>query len=237
MPTVFRIDHVDLTNLPSHWAIQEPEVVAIPTAGGMGKVVYVPITPPIISVTWGGENANYQVLQELKDRRALTPKHVISFSRETGSGLYHRDVIIPPISWGQGEGPVLDTFTLDMQEIRDHAGYTVMEFYVSGTITTGDGKATFTVPAAGQVYYVEGIIGNKGTGTGQTRIQVRKSPATDFLSTPGDFTVGGNNRLINQVLIASPTFVANDVINIDVDTIPSGADSADMQIFVYFLFT
>jgi hypothetical protein len=233
----FYIDYTVLAYPPTHWQVQETDSAAVPTAGGFGKVVYVPMTPPVISVTWGGDNFHYGVVAELKLRRALTPRHVISFTKENGLGLYHRDVVIPPISWGQGPGLVVDTFTVDMEEIRSNAGYPFMEFYVSGTITTGDGKATFVAPAAGTIVAVTGIIGTLGTGAGQTRIQVSRG-ATDYLSTPGDFVVaGGNHNLVNQVLIGSPTFTAGDTIEIDVDGIPAGANSANFQIYVFFSFT
>ena len=143
--TVLKIDQVSVTNRPSHWGVREPEDVATPTAG-YGKVIYVPRTPGVVSLTWGGENAIAAVIDELRTKRGQVPQHVLSLTKEGGTGLYHRNVVIPQVSWSQGPGAVVDTFTLDCQEYRPVPCLAVFELYRPGTIAVADGVAKFRPP-------------------------------------------------------------------------------------------
>ncbi len=103
----------------------------------------------------------------------------------------------------------------------------------TGTVSTGDDKDRWKAPFAGKVCSVTGSIVSLGTGTGQTRIQIRRDSADDLLSTRGDFVVGGVKRLVNQVIDESQKrFIAGTVFHLDVDTIPSNANSSGVLIRV-----
>jgi len=105
-----------------------------------------------------------------------------------------------------------------------------VSFIVEGTIVTGDGQSQWEAPYAGEIVAVEGFIANVGTVGGQTRIQI-SCGATDYLTTEGDFVqASGTGLMENAVLAVNPTFDAGDIIELDIDTVPTGTDSADLHI-------
>ena len=230
MAFIVKIDNVALTNPPSHVQTVEPSYVATQTAG-YGKIVYVPIGPGQVQLQWGGEVAVPAVVAELRTKRVAIPQHMLSWTKETGSGLYHRNVIMPVATYGQGPGAAIDTFTMTFEEYRPFPSLAVWEFWVPGTIAVGDGKAKVKVPAGGRIMKVGGYIGTLGTGAGQTKVQVSNG-ATDYLSTRGDFIVASATGLMeNAVLATSPTFNRGDTLELDVDTIPANSDSANLSVW------
>ncbi|KKN82083.1 hypothetical protein LCGC14_0313500 [marine sediment metagenome] len=228
----FKIDNVAMTNPPARWRIGEPAVVSTPTSAH-GKIIQVLLIPGVISATWGEQNAVIAAIAELRAKRGMIARHVLSFTKEGGTGLYHRNVVIPLISVGQGDGGVVETFSLDFEEYNPFPALAVWEFYIDGTIVTGDGKAKIKMPAGGRILKVKGFIEDVGTGAGQTRIQVSNG-ATDYLTTRGDFVVASATGLLeNQVLAASPTFDRNDTLELDVDGIPGNSDSKELLVTVF----
>jgi len=106
-------------------------------------------------------------------------------------------------------------------------------FILSGTITTGDGKAKWEAPFAGEITAVDGFIKTLGTGAGtSTDIQISNG-STDYLTTVGAFEVdSGTNLLESQVLAENPTFDADDVIEIDVDAVSTSPGDAVIRVWV-----
>lgn len=236
MAFIVKVDSVELTNRPGHVLTSEPQPVATPTAG-RGKVIYQPETPGRVELQWGRDAAIAAVIAELRARRGSQPCHVLSWTKETGVGYYHRNVVIPPISYGQGAstGTGIDSLTLLLEEYRPSPSLAVLEFWVPGTIAVGDGKAKIKAPAGGRILKVDGYIGPLGTGAGQTRVQISNG-ATDYLSTRGDFVVASATGLMeNAVLAASPTFNRGDTLELDVDAIPANSDSANLQVLIYVI--
>jgi len=226
-----KLDNVALTNNPSHVLVAEPQPTATPTAG-YGKIVYVPRIPGQVQLQWGGEVAVPAVVAELRAKRGSVPQHMLSWTKETGVGLYHRNVVMPIIAYGQGPGAAIDTFTLTLEEYRSFPELTLWEFWVPNTIVVGDGQAKIKMPAGGRIMKVGGYIGTLGTGAGQTRVQVSNG-ATDYLSTPGDFVVASATGLMeNAALVASPTFNRGDTLELDVDTIPANSNSANLSVWL-----
>lgn len=229
-----KIDNTTLTNMPSHWRVVEAEPSAMPTAG-YGKIIHVPLVPGRLEWRWGDEVAVPAVVAELRSRRGSTPHHMVSWTKETGdtTGLYHRNVVIPIIAYGQAPGTQIDRFTLAMECYRPSPALAAFDFWLPGTIATGDGQAKILTPAGGRIIAVDGYIDDYGSGTGQTRVQVSNS-ATDYLSTRGDFVVASATSLMeNAVLAASPTFNRGETLELDIDAIPSGSDSSGLQVVVY----
>jgi len=225
-----KIDNVELVNLPSHVQVVEPQPTATPTAG-YGKIIYVPRIPGQVQLRWGDEAAIAAVVAELRTKRGSVPQHMLSWTKETGTGLYHRNVVMPLIAYGQGPGTAIDTFTLELEEYRPFPELTLWEFWVPNTIVVGDGQAKIKMPAGGRIMKVGGYIGTLGTGAGQTRVQVSNG-ATDYLSTSGDFVVASATGLMeNAVLVALPTFNRGDTLELDIDTIPANSDSANLSVW------
>lgn len=226
-----KIDQVTLTNLPYRIVAEEPQPVAMPTAG-YGKIVYVPRHPGALRLLWGQEDAAPAVVAELRTRRGQVPQHVISWTKETGTALYHRNVVIPFVPYAQ-TGPTVDSFELLCEEYRPNPSLSVIELWLPGTIATGDGKAKILTPAGGRIVKVDGCIATLGTGAGQTRVQVSNG-ATDYLTTRGDFVVASATNLMeNQVLSATATFNRGDTIELDIDSIPGDSNSANAQVLLY----
>jgi len=224
-----KVDNVALTNNPSHVLVDEPRPTATPTAG-YGKIIYVPRIPGQVQLQWGGEVAVPAIVAELRSKRGSVPQHMLSWTKETGVGLYHRNVVMPVIAYGQGPGAAIDTFTLSLEEYRPFPSLAMWEFWIPGTIVVGDGKAKIKMPAGGRIMKVDGYIGTLGTGAGQTRIQISNG-ATDYLSTRGDFVVASATGLMENAVLASlPTFNRGDTLELDVDTIPANSDSANLSV-------
>ncbi|MFH1603484.1 MAG: hypothetical protein ABIH03_06220 [Pseudomonadota bacterium] len=231
MSFTVKLDNVVLANNPSHVLTVEPQPTATPTAG-YGKIVYVPRIPGQVQLRWGDEAAIPAVVAELRTKRGSVPQHMLSWTKETGTGLYHRNVVMPLVAYGQGPGTAIDTFTLELEGYRPFPALAVWEFWVPGVIAVGDGKAKIKMPAGGRIMKVGGYIGTLGTGAGQTRVQVSNG-ATDYLSTSGDFVVASATGLMeNAVLATSPTFNRGDTLELDVDTIPANSDSANLSVWL-----
>lgn len=228
-----KIDNVALTNEPTHIQVVEPEPVASPTAG-LAKVVVQPLVPGRIELRWGDVTAAKAAVNELRTKRGNRMQHVLSWTKESNTGTYYRNVVIPLIGYGQDTGAAVDPFTLVMEEIRAMPALAAVELWRPGTITVADGVVKWRAPAGGRILAVDGFIGTTGTVNGQTRVQISNG-STDYLSTRGDFTWNGNGLMANHVLAASPTFNRNDTIELDIDTIPGGSDSANLQVLLYVI--
>ncbi len=235
MATTVRVDNVDLdadTVMPTQVRVIPPDPVVYP-GPGTGKVVVQPLTPPVIELSWGPDIAPREVVAALKAARGRRLVHVLSWTNEDETGIYHANVMIPEIGYGQGPHQQgVDPFTLRCEVINPMPGLVTAELYVPGVLTTGDGKAKWKTPAGGRILKVGGYIGTLGTGTGQTRVQVSNGD-TDYLSTRGDFVVASGTGLMeNAVLAASPTFNRSETIELDIDTIPGNSDGADLQVWL-----
>ena len=233
-----KINQVVLTNQPSHWAVIPPQDTVEATAGA-GKIVTSPLVPPDIELRWGQEGTDPAVIAELKAKRGMRIGHVVSWASEDGLRQYHANVAIPQIGYGQGPSMnAIDPLTLLCPCYIPVPGARMITLDVpTNPLTTGDSKARWKAPAGGRILKVGGSITTLGTGTGQTRVQIHNATGpVDMLSTRGDFIVASATRLLeNQVLIASPTFNKNDVLHLDIDSVPSGADSAYAHIWMLVL--
>ena len=116
---------------------------------------------------------------------------------------------------------------------------------LSNPITVGDAKFRASMPFDGEILgnasgpRITGHIQNAGTGAGtSTDIQVRNvTTGRDYFSTLPAFEVDNkdaNGRCIlsGGVLRVEPTFRTADVLALDVDVIPGGANSAQAQVFL-----
>lgn len=112
-------------------------------------------------------------------------------------------------------------------------------------ITVGDAKFRVEVPFDGEILgarngpVINGHIGDAGTGAGtSTDVQIRNvTTSRDYLSTVASFQVdqadaNGRAILSGGVLKTEPTFHQGDVLAMDIDAVPSGADSAQAQVWV-----
>lgn len=235
MATLCKIDGVLLTNDPSHIRVIQPQVKVYPTAGS-GKIVVQPLTPPTIEVRWGDHDiALPAVIAELKAKRGNTLVHVLSWPTEDNSGYYHYLVYMPQIGLAQGPyQEVVDTFTLVCEVVNiNSAAMTEVTLAVAGTVSVGDAADTWVATGDATIMFVTGTITTLGTGTGQTRVQLREG-TTDYLATRGDFVVATQSgQMQNQVLAWDNTIANGQTLNLDIDGIPSGADSAGLSVKVY----
>lgn len=235
MPT-FKIDNVAMTIQPTHFSIIPPEHQVYPLAGA-NKIVVQPLIPPRIEVRWGQEGQAAAIIAELKLKRGRDLVHAISWTDEENVRLKHCNVFFPeiPSAYSDPMRKVVEPVTLTLEAINPMPGLAIVELFRPGVLTVADGVAKWKTPAGGRVMKVRGEIGTLGTGAGQTRVQVSNG-ATDYLSTRGDFIVAsGTNLMENQVLVALPTANRGETIELDVDTIPAGADSADLSVLLYYL--
>lgn len=232
---VFKIDNVDMTYKPSHVQVTPPEVSVYP-GPGTGKGIVQPMIPPILEVRWGVDAAIRSAIAELKTKRGRRLIHALSWTNEGETGTKHCNAMIPEIGYGQGPSQsIADVFTLKCEVVNPMPALMITELFMPGVLTTGDGKIKWLTPAGGRILKVRGAIGTLGTGAGQTRVQVSNG-ATDYLTTPGDFVVAsGTNLMENQVLTSSATFNRGDTIELDIDVIPGGSDSADVSVLLYCL--
>lgn len=112
-------------------------------------------------------------------------------------------------------------------------------------ITVGDGKTFAVMQYEGRILgsrngpRASGCIQTAGTGAGtQTTIQIRNTTTSrDYFDTRPAFRVDdadGNGRatLYQGTLKIEPTFAQGDVLALDVDAVPGGADSAYGSVYV-----
>lgn len=111
----------------------------------------------------------------------------------------------------------------------------IIPIRISDTIATGDGKATWVAPYAGEFLDIQGHIETLGTGAGtSTDVQIRNQTQTkDVLSTVGAFEVNSATNLLEGQVIndSNAAFASGDVIDLDVDARASGNDAADLVIY------
>lgn len=111
-------------------------------------------------------------------------------------------------------------------------------------ITVGDAKTYRRMPYDGEFLgnvlgpRVTGCIQDAGTGTGQTTIQLRNSTRSkDYFTTRPGFKIAdvdANNRALlssDGVFAEDLKFKANDIIELDIDAIPSNSNSAICSIY------
>ncbi len=234
---VVKIDNVALDEelMPMEVRVVPPEPVVYP-GPGTGKIIVQPLTPPVVELHWGPNIAPKEIIAELKAKRGRRLVHVLSWTNEDETGTKQANVYIPEIGYAQGPGiEQMQPFTLRCECLNPNPYPQLKHLDVWGTIAAGDGKCKWKTPAGGRILAVNGWIETLGTGAGQTRVQISNG-ATDYLSTPGDFVVASaTNFMENQVLVASPTFNRGETIEVDVDAIPGGADSANLHIWLYVL--
>lgn len=108
-------------------------------------------------------------------------------------------------------------------------------------LTVGDGKFYLEAPFAGEFLgnrgaaRISGCITDAGTGAGTyTEVQIRNvTQGRDYYTTTPKYRVddadaGGRAMVSGGVLSTQPTFNAGDVLRLDVDGIPGGADSGGL---------
>jgi len=112
-------------------------------------------------------------------------------------------------------------------------------------ITTGDGKSLVECPFDGEILgarngpLATGHIEDVGTGTGTyTEIQIRNTDTgRDYFTTKPRFNVddgdvNGRAVLSGGVLRVEPTFKQGNLLALDVDSLPSGNDSARATVWL-----
>jgi hypothetical protein len=115
----------------------------------------------------------------------------------------------------------------------------------SNPITVGNGKYRVEAPFDGELLgsrngpRISGCILNAGTGAGTvTRIQIRNATkGHDYFDTGPEFRVDSkdtNNRAVIEggLLSTKANFKAGDELYLDVDAIPGGSNSAQMQVWL-----
>lgn len=121
-----------------------------------------------------------------------------------------------------------------------------LEFEVlTNPITTGDGQFQLTVPYDGELLgapggpAMTGFILDAGSGAGTaTEIQIRNvTQGRDYFTIRPEFQVddadGSGRALLTQgTLGTKPMFRAGDVLALDVDAIPGGADSGQLYVTI-----
>jgi hypothetical protein len=232
------IDGQTLRNPPHSIDIIEPEFEENETADGNMIMVE--------SQAGVTVNANYdtevteETLMELRTLRKGFPIHMISVQDTRSCHYVHLNAYMPKVSQNTmrltSDNRLANTsFTVAFRQVRVAYEYECFELWLPGTITTGDGKFYYEAPAAGKIAKVDGFIQSLGSGAGQTRIQIHDATSgIDMLGTRGDFVVAsGTKRLENQVLISDPSFIKGDILRLDVDAIPAGANSAWACIYLW----
>lgn len=111
----------------------------------------------------------------------------------------------------------------------------------SGVLTVANDRYKKKMPYDFEIIGFSGYIQTLGTGAGtSTDIQVRNetlTPDLDYFSTKPTFEVDtASNQLEGGELIDSPIGYAGDVLCLDVDAIPGGADSADVDVWLMVRF-
>lgn len=121
-----------------------------------------------------------------------------------------------------------------------------LEFEVlANPIGLGDGQYQLSVPFDGELLgspqgpAMSGFILDAGSGAGTaTGFQIRNvTQGRDYFTTRPEFQVddadGSGRALLTQgVMGTKPTFRAGDVLALDVDEIPGGADSGQMYVTI-----
>ena len=236
MALTFLVDNVAMTLLPSGVVELLPDPEVYQTAAG-GQLVGHNDSPGMVEVRFGMEASRRDWVAELQTKRGRALQHVISYRNAADDALIHRNVYIPEVRFGRSipSPNFVDPTTFTMPIVTIWPQPLVLEMWYDGTLTTGDGKVKVTMPAGGRILKIEGWIHTLGTGSGQTRIQVSNG-ATDYLTTRGDFVVASASNLMESQALAvspAPTFQRGEELELDVDDIPSGANSAGLQVLIY----
>jgi hypothetical protein len=192
-------------------------------------------------------NANYEdtktedVLAYLHRLRRNYPIHMLEVEDIRYGSVVALPVFFPKLSINRllpEDSGCLHTnsaFTISFRQVFPTPTPVHFPLKTYGGASVLDGADRWKMPAAGYVFAVTGFISTLGTGTGQTRIQIRRNRGdVDMLATPGDFMVASSTGLLeNQVLGSDVTFMKGDVLYLDIDGVPSGTDSADIRVDVW----
>jgi hypothetical protein len=116
---------------------------------------------------------------------------------------------------------------------------------LSSPITAGQNKFRLRAPYDGEILgsragpRITGHIQDAGSGAGSaTEVQIRNvTTGREYLTTAAEFRVddadaNGRAVLAGGVLGMSPTFRGGDILALDVEAVPTGADSVQAAIYV-----
>lgn len=106
--------------------------------------------------------------------------------------------------------------------------YDVIQLAVPGTLVVGDGAAKWIAPYDCRLVHVGAWLKDTGATSGNTQLQV-SSAATDFLATTLDIAYNDADGVAETTNLANQNISRGDVVEIDIDTIPTGA-SADLTV-------
>ncbi len=187
--------------------------------------------------TWGREVSYQDVLAELDRRRANRGVHAVTFEdrrvgRRATVNAYMSQPRVLQSGYDLRGRLVVESFSVTFIQVDTPTFLYRFDIVLPGTLAVQDAAASHVTPAAGRVIAVDGWIADLGSGSGQTRVQISNG-AVDYLATRGDFVCGGSQQMVGQVLGNSLDFAAGDRIDVDVDAVPSGSDSADARITLW----
>ncbi len=188
----------------------------------------------VVNATFGRSLTYEGVLAELHRVRADRGIHSITFEPLRGGrrltiNAYMGVVRQAHVGYDSCGRIISSSVTVPFIQVDTPTVLYPLRWKLRGIIDVRDAYTSVVPTAAGTIVLVDGFIRDLGAGMGQTRIQL-SNDTTDYLSTRGDFVVGGSNRMVNQVLGTDLDFAAGDQLDADVDDIPGGGLSKDALI-------
>lgn len=106
--------------------------------------------------------------------------------------------------------------------------YAVVTVFLPGTLSAGDGAAKWIAPLDCKLVHVGAHLGDAGSTSGSTSIQV-SSGATDYLSSTLDIAYDDADSTGETTSFTSQAISKGDLVEIDIDAVPSTA-SADLTV-------
>jgi len=233
------IDNRPLIRQPHQIEITLPDAQVSMTADQRPLVI--PPTPyATINCTWGRDASHEDVLAELTRLRANSGIHSITFEPWRGGrymtiNAYMGLLKHTALTKTRFGSIVTSAFTLPFIQVDTPTFLYPFRIKLQGIIAVLSPFARRSTPAAGTILAIDGHIADLGSGTGQTRFQVRNiDQATDYLSTQGDFVcVPPDRHLQNAVLGVNLNFAQGDEIGINVTQIPTGGLSKNALITLW----
>lgn len=237
------IDRVAPLALPRAIDIAVPGVEEHELPGG--QRIYVEETSGVdIELVFGENGVIAQHLKDLELRRGKQGIHMLSFENISCEEWVDLLVYMPKVprtfaGYDDKQGDyAYGEVTLNCHQINPHFSLAFMEWWLfqSAGYSVADSKFRVSMPAAGR--FVSGGLSGYwfdviGAGAEEIEFQLRNSTqGFDYLSTVGRFKTSTGNQLQDGIFGTNLSFVKDDIIDLDVDEITSGAPAADSAIFV-----
>lgn len=243
-PTLFLIDR-KASPIPYSLDVTPPEASEVKLAGGQRRYIE-DLSGVDISLVFGSAAFTPTELRELELLRGRQGLHMLSFNNISCDDEVELLVYMPKIPHIRMSEMLsehgIEDFAYSRTEIVCHQVNPAFQlvtfewwFFENAGYTTGDSKYRVTMPAAGRFVGASGywfdIIGGAGN---EIHVQLRNATqGGDYFTTKGKFKVNSaTKQMEDTVLTANPTWVKDDIVDLDVDQVTSGSPSAGAAVLV-----